>query len=51
MYAEAYNNLGFLYLQVGAIPEASTLFRRALVIDPSYVQARRNLEEALLRRR
>ena len=48
-YAEACNNLGFLYLQRGAFARAIPLLRRAVALKPDYAQARLNLEEALRR--
>ncbi len=45
-YAEAFNDLGYLYLQQGKVNEAVELFRRAIALRPDYAQARANLQEA-----
>ncbi|MDQ7783904.1 MAG: tetratricopeptide repeat protein [Desulfomonilaceae bacterium] len=46
----AHNALGAVYAMTGKLPEAVHHFRRALKINPSFGDARKNLEEALRRR-
>jgi len=42
--ADAYNNLGIIYLQEGRREEARTMFRKALDLDPGHMAALKNLE-------
>jgi tetratricopeptide (TPR) repeat protein len=45
-YADAYNSLGNLYLDLGQINQAQTAFEQALTLDPHHPQAAVNLQEA-----
>jgi tetratricopeptide (TPR) repeat protein len=47
-HPSAWNNLGFQYLQLGRSAEASAALRRAVALDPAFVEARANLGAALL---
>lgn len=47
--AEAYNNLGTVYVTLVRYDDAVAAFRKALEVDPNYVTAQRNLDEVVKR--
>ena len=49
-HASAWNDMGFQYLQAGDMDEAAPALRRAIGLDPRFVEARANLGAALLSR-
>ena len=48
-FAEAYNNLGLLWLQTGKLSEAESVFREAIQRKPDYAAAHYNLGLTLLK--
>ena len=46
-YADAYNNLGVQYVQLGRLADAAESFRRAIAIDPTVAKAQINLAVVL----
>ena len=45
--AEAHNNLGVALASMGVLNQALDNFRRAVELDPGFVEARQNLTAAL----
>ena len=48
-FAEAYYNLGSLYLQTDRAEQAIPILRHALALKPDYTKARTKLDQALAR--
>jgi tetratricopeptide (TPR) repeat protein len=46
-YAEAHNNLGIAFAKQGRMDDAVKHFEEALIIDPEYVKAKRNLKKSI----
>jgi tetratricopeptide (TPR) repeat protein len=47
-YAEAHNNLGNAYRDLGKAKESLKFYEKALLIDPDYKEAQNNLDKAKL---
>ena len=50
-YVRALNDLGVIYLQLGQLDQAATIFRQAIKINESFVYPRLNLGIVLIRQR